>query len=397
MRLRKKQITNLLLLLATAFAALFITVAFRERSIFADSEDASSETVHYINIYDGGKRTTIRSEVGTVSEVLERAGIKYTERDVVEPSLDEEIDSRDYNINIYRSRQVLVLDEGKKIVSETARMTPAEVVEAVGVDLKEKDVVKVEAYDGLLETGMMTAYRVVRAKTIKLDYYGKKTTVRTQANTVREFCEEQNISMNTEENWISMSLDAKLVKDNEISIYRQGKQTITVDETIAFSERVNYDYDLAYGQEKITQAGQNGQKTVTYEVDMRDGQEISRVYVSEIVTKEPVEQIKVQGRKIDLPPGAHEDWMAAAGISPEDYRAASYIIDRESHWNPIAQNPSSGAYGLCQALPGSKMASAGADWQTNPVTQLRWCSGYAQGRYGGWQGALNWWNTHHWW
>jgi soluble lytic murein transglycosylase-like protein len=89
--------------------------------------------------------------------------------------------------------------------------------------------------------------------------------------------------------------------------------------------------------------------------------------------------------------------MAAAGIAPEYYGAADYIISRESGWRPGAVNTSSGAYGLCQALPASKMATAGADYLTNPVTQLIWCTGYANGRYGGWGGAYQAWLAQHWW
>lgn len=58
------------------------------------------------------------------------------------------------------------------------------------------------------------------------------------------------------------------------------------------------------------------------------------------------------------------------------------LWDRESGWNAYAQNPSSGAYGIPQALPGSKMASAGADWATDPDTQVRWGVGYINAIYG---------------
>ena len=54
----------------------------------------------------------------------------------------------------------------------------------------------------------------------------------------------------------------------------------------------------------------------------------------------------------------------------------------ESGWNPTAENPNSGAYGIPQALPGSKMASAGPDWQTNATTQIRWGLEYIQSTYG---------------
>jgi hypothetical protein len=65
----------------------------------------------------------------------------------------------------------------------------------------------------------------------------------------------------------------------------------------------------------------------------------------------------------------------------------SELISRESGWNVRAQNPVSGAYGLPQALPASKMASAGVDWATNPATQIRWMLGYVR-HYGGSCGAL---------
>jgi hypothetical protein len=57
------------------------------------------------------------------------------------------------------------------------------------------------------------------------------------------------------------------------------------------------------------------------------------------------------------------------------------LWERESGWNPRAANPSSGAYGIPQALPGSKMATAGSDWRTNPATQIEWGLGYIKGRY----------------
>ncbi|MEE1837632.1 transglycosylase SLT domain-containing protein [Streptomyces sp. SP17KL33] len=60
----------------------------------------------------------------------------------------------------------------------------------------------------------------------------------------------------------------------------------------------------------------------------------------------------------------------------------SNIVDHESDWNYKAVNPSSGAYGLVQAYPGSKMSSAGADWRTNPATQIKWGLNYMNERYG---------------
>lgn len=89
--------------------------------------------------------------------------------------------------------------------------------------------------------------------------------------------------------------------------------------------------------------------------------------------------------------------MAAAGISSSDYTYVDYIVSKESGWNYLISNSVSGAYGLCQALPGSKMSSSGSDWATNPETQMSWCNSYALSRYGSWQAAYNFWLENNWW
>ncbi len=87
----------------------------------------------------------------------------------------------------------------------------------------------------------------------------------------------------------------------------------------------------------------------------------------------------------------------ARQIVPADqFQCFSNIVNHESTWNYRASNPSSGAYGLVQALPGSKMASAGADWQTNPATQIKWGLSYMDGRYGSPCGAWSFWQANHW-
>lgn len=76
------------------------------------------------------------------------------------------------------------------------------------------------------------------------------------------------------------------------------------------------------------------------------------------------------------------DMLAAKGWGDDQYSCLYNLWMRESNWNVYAQNASSGAYGIPQSLPGSKMATAGSDWQTNPETQIRWGIGYIEGRYG---------------
>ena len=74
--------------------------------------------------------------------------------------------------------------------------------------------------------------------------------------------------------------------------------------------------------------------------------------------------------------------LAEFGFSQDQFGCLDSLYTRESGWNVNADNPSSSAYGIPQSLPGSKMATAGADWATNPVTQIRWGLGYIADRYG---------------
>jgi len=74
--------------------------------------------------------------------------------------------------------------------------------------------------------------------------------------------------------------------------------------------------------------------------------------------------------------------MGDYGFSQDQFGCLDSLWIRESNWNPLAHNPSSGAHGIPQSLPGSKMASVGADWYDNPVTQIKWGLGYIRDRYG---------------
>ncbi|MFJ6568247.1 transglycosylase SLT domain-containing protein [Streptomyces sp. NPDC091292] len=88
--------------------------------------------------------------------------------------------------------------------------------------------------------------------------------------------------------------------------------------------------------------------------------------------------------------------MARSMVPADQFQCFSNIVNHESTWNYRAVNPSSGAYGLFQALPASKMSSAGSDWQTNPATQIKWGLSYMDGRYGSPCGAWSFWQANNW-
>ncbi|MEU7749120.1 lytic transglycosylase domain-containing protein [Nonomuraea sp. NPDC049158] len=94
----------------------------------------------------------------------------------------------------------------------------------------------------------------------------------------------------------------------------------------------------------------------------------------------------------DFPPGSNpspgsnkavaKQMLAGAGFGADQWGCLERLWQKESGWNERAMNRYSGAYGIPQSLPGSKMASAGGDWQTNAATQIKWGLGYIKGRYG---------------
>ena len=92
-----------------------------------------------------------------------------------------------------------------------------------------------------------------------------------------------------------------------------------------------------------------------------------------------------QARTATTPEGARaiaRAMLADYGWSDSQFTCLNNLWNRESNWNYQARNKSSGAYGIPQSLPASKMASAGADWRINPATQITWGLGYIQDVYG---------------
>jgi hypothetical protein len=88
--------------------------------------------------------------------------------------------------------------------------------------------------------------------------------------------------------------------------------------------------------------------------------------------------------------------LPSFGFSTSEMSALVPMWNNESGWNASAANPSSGAYGIPQALPGDKMASAGGDWRTNPATQIKWGLQYIKSTYGSPSAAWSFWQANGW-
>lgn len=355
-----------------------------------DTVRATDGLVVIINHDDAEQ--TVPTAPTTVGELLKKLDISVGEGDVVEPAQSTNIRQDDFRINVYRSKPVEVIDNGRRTLAFSAAATPRSVAKQAGAVLYPEDELKTEPVTEFLKDRTLGAKVIVdRATPVTMNLYGKPVEIRTQAETVEELLKERNIKLSKDDS-VTPIASTKLAAQSQVFLLRQGTKITSVTEEIPMPVENIHDQNLAIGTSAVRQAGSPGQKVVTYQLNLQNGQEVGRTVIQEVVAKTPVKQIVVQGASLSGIKGN----MGLAGIAPGDYQYVDYIVSKESRWNPLAQN-ASGAYGLCQALPGSKMASAGADWQTNPVTQLKWCHGYAVGKYGSWAAAYNFWVRNHWW
>jgi uncharacterized protein YabE (DUF348 family) len=341
-----------------------------------------------------GEQRAVPTRAKTVQEFLERSEVVLNEGDVVEPSLDEVIANDDFRVNVYRARPVTIFDGSERVRALSAAKAPRTVTEQAGVETYPEDILTQEVSDDILRDQVLgEKITIDRATPINLTLYGTASTVRTQTQTVGELLQEKGVVLGRGDK-VTPSATTPLDPNMVIAVTRSGIQVKTIEETIEPPVEYVEDASLSFGATAVRQAGKPGKKSVTYEITVKNGVEVSRKVIQQVTLTEPVKQIVARGKAFDIN-NDKAAVMAAAGISASDYPYVDYIVARESGWRPTATNGQT--WGLCQALPGSKMASAGADWQTNPVTQLRWCAGYATGRYGTWAAAYDFWLKNHWW
>lgn len=339
-----------------------------------------------------GIQQTVPSKEPTVGDLLKKLNLQLNRGDVVEPAADTSIKQDNFRINIYRAVPVEIIENGHKSFTFSAATTARSIAKQQGVTVYPEDAVSVDPVQDFVRDGSIGQEVIVDPATpVNLNLYGTPVATRTQARTVAELIKEKNIHL-AKDDQVTPALTSPITPGQQIFVTRNGTKIESVTQNIPMPVQVIQDSSLAYGTSAVRQAGSAGQEIITYQINLQNGQEVSRTAIQTVVTQQPVTQIVAKG--INL--GGIKGDMALAGISPDNYNYVDYIVSHESNWNPQAEN-ASGAYGLCQALPGSKMAGYGSDWRTNPVTQLKWCNYYADSKYGSWASAYHFWVSHHYW
>lgn len=334
----------------------------------------------------------IPSSAKTVGELLKRLDVKVHDGDVVEPAQDTEIVSDNFRVNVYRALPVTIVDGGSETRALSAAATPRSIAKQAGLETYPEDILQLDPVADFVTQGMLgQKLTVARATPVNVNLYGAQLAVRTQAKTVGEFLKEKDIKLADGES-VQPSAESKISTTEPIFVNRKGVQVETVTENIAAGSDIVEDANLSFGVRAVRQQGTPGVKVVTYRINTETGE---KVKFNEIVIQQPINEIVARGTYINIP-SDKQSVMAAAGISRENYSYVDFIISHESRWNAAALN-ARGCGGLGQACPASKMASSCPNWQKDAVCQLKWFSGYAEGRYGTWGAAYNAWQSKRWW
>jgi uncharacterized protein YabE (DUF348 family) len=342
-----------------------------------------------------GKVQSIPTRAKTVGEFIKREKIPVGSRDRVEPSQDEMIVGDNFRVNVYRAEPVVVVDGGAETHATAAAGSPRSAVAQAGVHLYNEDNVSAEPTSNFVVQGSLgERISIDRATQIQLDLYGTAHDVHTRAQTVSELLKRRGVVLGKDDT-VQPAMETPLVAGLKVAVIRNGIQTITVEEDVAPPTKTVIDASLSFGTQAVRQEGSPGRASRTYEINIQNGKEVSRRLLQSVTIKEPVERIVARGNTTNIP-GDKVSVMAAAGISPDDYAYVDYIFSRESRWNAAAMN-AGGCGGLGQACPAGKLANVCPGWQSDPVCQTRFFTGYAVGRYGSWQGAYNAWLSKHWW
>lgn len=364
--------------------ALGIVLASRAHAA-SETEVATGE--HLITLHDGAEDRGLLTSSKTLRDAFKEAGIQIDPNDIVEPSLDDTLVASHYDVNVYRARPVTVVDGALRTKILSSYQTPEQIVAHANIQLQDEDLTIVSANNDMVSQGSGLQVTIDRALPFTFVLYGKKVTAYTQSETVGEMLVQKDVKL-AKNDMLSVPQTTVMTAGMTVELWREGKQTVTEEADLPFETEKIQDADRELGFKEVKTPGVIGKRTVSYEIEMKNGQEVSRKEIQSVTTKESVKQVEVVGAKLPTPMNPTEaqalghQMMLAYGFGEDQWPCLYNLWMRESGWKTTAGNQSSGAYGIPQALPASKMATVGPDYLTDAATQITWGLGYVKGRYG---------------
>ena len=254
-----------------------------------------------VTIHDRGQEQTVVTKATTVRGALKDADIEVSTIDVTEPQIDTPLSGGHFNVNVYRARPVVVDDGTSRARVMTAAQSPAAIARAANMAMYDEDTTKLERVDDVLaDGGAGLKLSIDRATPFTFILYGKPIQARTQSTTVGAMLKEKGVKLGKDDG-VSLPNETPIGSGMTVSVWRNGVQTVTIEEDIAMPVRQVYDVNQPVGYKQVQTAGKVGKKQVTYEINTQNGKEVSRKEIQSVPTAQPVEQVEVIGAKTTSP------------------------------------------------------------------------------------------------
>lgn len=334
-------------LLATVFFLIVVAILLISNVTHAVGSDAS-QGGRLVTIHDRGVEKIILSQGLTIGDAIREAGLVVDENDVVEPAISEKMVSSNYQVNIYRASPVIIVDGNIRRKIMTPYQTADQIAKTVGIVLYPEDKTIIGSADNMAD-GAGLQLNIIRATPFAFTLYGKTITARTQSKTIGEMLLEKGIVLSDIDR-VYPSQDSLMANGLVVRVWREGKQTITVDEAVAFDTEKIESVDQPVGFYEIKLVGVPGLRSVTYEVSIEDGVEVSRAEIASVVVTPASKQIVTVGIKGKYTtPSENEnitwDYLISKGFSRVQTAGIMGNLMQEHRFNT---SDSDGGYGLVQ-------------------------------------------------
>lgn len=371
--------------------ALGIVVMGIATGLIPPPKHALADSSHIVSIYFDGQKKVITTNSSTVGAALNEAGVPTAAGDAVEPGVNATIPAGFFNINVYRSRPVVVVDGATHKTVQTAAQSPALIAQAAGLKVYPEDTYGISTIGEVTEAGVVGQQVVIhRAVPVILVADGTQVVVRTQQKTVSGLLSERDVALGPQDT-TSPGNTTPITAGMTIQISRVKVVVLKQTDTIARDTKTIDDPTLDAGTTKVQSSGSDGQKVTTFRVHYQNGTEQSREQLSQEVIAQPVAQVVLNGTKVTNssdPVKLGEQLAAKRGWTGSQWNAVYQIFEHESGWNPSSRS-GSGACGIPQAYPCSKISDHSA------AGQINWGLDYIAGKYGDPNSAWSHWQSNH--
>jgi uncharacterized protein YabE (DUF348 family) len=379
----------LVVIAGTGFAIVIIGLV---TGLIPPPKHALADSSRIISIYFDGQKKVITTNAETVGEALQQANVSLGQGDLVEPGTSASIPAGFYNINVYRSRPVVVIDGVNEKTIQTASQSPRLIAQTAGLTTYPEDTFSMETINAVAEFDVVGQKVMVhRAIPVIINADGQHRVVRTQQKTVGGLLDERDVALGAQDT-IEPTRNTELSANATVTINRVRVAVVKEDVAIARSTKTVKDNTLEIGTSKVQIEGSDGEKALTYRIQYQNGIEKQRQLLSQEVMAEPVTKVVVVGTKVDYsanPVELGRQMAAERGWTGSQWTALFNLWDHESGWNPSAKNFWSGACGIPQAYPCSKITDR------STVGQIRWGLDYIAGKYGTPSAAWAYWQRNH--